>query len=119
MAYDIPLLRCGQHYAGQDLSGHQYRAIKVDTNSKAIPAVAKDSIAGVLQNTPENGQSVLLEMKGITRCVFGATVASGVEVEVDADGKFITYDDVDATGIKVGYCLEGGDTDEVGTIKLY
>lgn len=119
MAYDIPLLRCGQHYAGQDLSGHQYRAVKVNSSSNAIPAVAKDAIAGVLQNKPENGQSVLLEMKGITRGVFGATVASGVEVEVDADGKFIEYDSVAADGVKVGYCLEGGDADEIGTIKLY
>ena len=115
MAYDIPLLRCGQHYSGEDLSDNQYRAVKVNSSSQVVLAGATEAIAGVLQNKPENGQSCLIEMKGISRGVLGATVASGAEVEVDSNGKFVTY----SAGIKVGYCLEGGDADEIGTIKLY
>lgn len=101
MAYEVPVLTVTVP-AGADLSGSQYRLVKLDANGNAILATAGDLCVGVLQNKPTLGQGATIMMDGITKFIAGAAVASGVGVQSDANGAGITL----AGGQRLGICME-------------
>ena len=89
--------------AGADLSAAQYLGVVLDTSGRAVVAGAGDKILGVLQNDPDAvGKAASVMVHGQSKVVSGAAVTAGVELEVDAAGKFITL----ATGVSVGFALE-------------
>jgi hypothetical protein len=114
MAYEIPGFKLGTEKAAADLSAKQYYAL-VPTATGLDVAGAGVKIAGVNQGQPALGETVEMTCDGVSKCVAGAAVAKGAEVEVDANGKFITL----AAGISVGFALEAaGGADELFAVLL-
>lgn len=72
-------------------AGMQYRGVRVTGKDQVGLAVAAgDNLVGVLQNKPqEPGAAATVAFDGITNCVAGGPVGAGVEVTVDATGRFI------------------------------
>lgn len=99
--------------AGADLTGKQYYAVL------AAGTLCGDDgeFYGILQNVADaSGKPVTVAVGGISRCVFGGTVAAGALVNVDSNGKIVTI----ATGDNhaVGICRVGGDSGEIGCIEI-
>lgn len=88
--------------AAGDLSSSQYLGL-VATGGEAAVAGAGDKIVGVLQNNPDAaGKAASVMVHGLTKAISGAAVTAGVEVEVDAAGKFITL----SAGESVGFAKD-------------
>jgi len=113
MAVETPLFPITLESTG-DYTGNQFLAM-VATAGKATLAGAGVKILGVLQNKPDTGQAALIECYGVTKGISGAAITAGVELEVNASGKFITL----AAGISVGYALTAAaGADDVFTLVL-
>lgn len=98
MAFEIPGLKNGTQPAGADLRLKQYHGVKLNAAAAVVAAGAGEAIAGVLQNKPNTGEACERMMTGVTKGVAGAIIAAGADVQVDANGQFITK----AAGIGVG-----------------
>jgi hypothetical protein len=119
MGYEIPLQSITLE-AAADLSTKQYHAIKVDANGKAALASAGEPAVGVLQNDPGIGQAATVMVFGVTKAIYGASVAPGNKLMVNADGQFVPYaaPGAGATNHVVGVALTGGAAGEEGAILL-
>ena len=113
MAYNIRILDAS-FPAGADLTDEQFKFISLNSDGEAVLASAGDLALGVLQHDPDESQASAVRVAGISKVVAGATVGSGEEVEVGADGKAIELD----SGNCLGICLEGGDEDEIITVLV-
>jgi hypothetical protein len=101
--------------ADADLTASQYKAIKINSAGKAVLAGAGEKAVGVLQNTPAKGQTACVTVVGMSFGSFGAAVAAGDSLEVNAEGQFITR----TTGEAVAVAVSGGDADNViGSVLL-
>jgi hypothetical protein len=111
--------------AAADLSSHQYRYMKIDSNGKAaLVTSANDVVIGILQNAPESGQEAsiaLLGTGGISKVVLAATIATvgaiaAVEyVGASDNGKAqVAVSGQHPAGIFVGI----GDEDDIGSVIL-
>lgn len=87
--------------AGADLSAKQFLAV-VPTAGKAAVAGAGVKCLGVLQNKPTADQAATVVVHGITKAIAGAAITAGAQVEVNAQGEFITLN----TGVSVGFALD-------------
>jgi hypothetical protein len=115
MAYEIPGLPFTL-VAGVDLRTSQYLAVACDTTTGfAEPPAAGAAIAGILQNAPNVDEESWVMRSGVSKVVAGAILTPGIEVEIAATGKAI----VKATGIAVGYVLQGAQVDEIASIFIY
>lgn len=101
--------------AAADLSAKQYYAVKVDSAGKGALAGAGERAAGILQNVPESGKSGTVMVFGISKAVYGATVAAGAALMVNASGQLIT---ATAGNFIVGTALEAGAVNEVHNVLL-
>lgn len=108
MAYEIP----GQmvsFQAAADLSGQQFRFVKLDANGQvaAITAVT-DIPLGILQDKPgAQGRACNVMLDGISKVVGGANLAKSDQVGPDAQGRAVAYvAGTDTTKYKVGSILE-------------
>lgn len=97
-----------------DLTGARFLAVKRDTDGLMIKAGAGEKALGILQDAVDVNEIGAITVAGVSYCVFGATVAVGAEVEVDANGKLIPL----AAGKSIGICEVGGDADEIGCVLL-
>lgn len=106
--------------AGADLSGSQYKFVKLDSNGKAIAiAAATDLPIGVLQNNPASGGSAEVLISGGTKLVLGGTVASAAVVSPKADGTGVAIvHGTDTTKFAVGQALVGGASGEYATVVI-
>lgn len=82
--------------ASVDLSGSQYKAVRVtgdlaDDNAEAY---------GILQNKPLSGEAATVCVCGVPKGVAGDTIAAGVSVGVTNSGFIITA--VSGTGVSIG-----------------
>ncbi len=106
--------------AAADLSvaaTNQYRALVVDSNGRAAVAGASNvPIVGVLQNDPIQFQAAQIMVDGLSKIKLGGTVAAGDEVMSDASGDFIVA--ATAGNRKVGICVEGGGSGDIGSAIL-
>lgn len=101
--------------ASGDLSAAQFRAVKLDANGQLVVAGSGDRIVGVLQDKPAAaGNPAEVIQAGISKARLGATVARGADVQIDANGDFITA----AGGSVVGVCVHGGDVGQIGSVLL-
>lgn len=74
--------------AAADLSGSQYRFVKLDANGKVVAVAAITDIpVGVLQNTPTSGQAAEVVVLGGTKLVATAAIALPALLGVDTVGK--------------------------------
>jgi hypothetical protein len=107
--------------AGEDLSDNQYRIVILSSGKVYRPNAATDIPLGVLQNAPESGQAASVRLIGISKIVFGETVAENEWIKLEyvsaADaGKGLDADV--ALDLAIGRCLVGGGEDELGEILL-
>lgn len=116
MGYEIPVLKPGTLIAGADLSSYQFRCVKMSTtdNTVSLSGAGQAAIA-ILQNQPTLGQSAEVEMLGISKAVFGATVTSGDMLMSDSVGRLVPHT---GTNAQVAVAIEGGALDEIGTVAL-
>lgn len=114
MAYEI-IVQNITLPAGANLSENQYFAVTVDSESNAVLAGAGEVAIGILQNDPNEDEAATIMTYGLTKAVFGDTVANGAIVTPDADGKLVTSTTGDR---EVGIAIEGGAADEIGTVLL-
>lgn len=99
--------------AGANLTGKQYYAVKRDGTLCGDDG----DMYGILQNVAdESGKPVTVAVGGISRCVFGGTVAAGDLVNVAAGGTIVAL----ATGDtrSCGICVSGGASGEIGSIEV-
>lgn len=77
--------------AAASLSGKQYYAVKLDTNSKiALCDTAGESIFGILQDEPAAGKQGVVQTSGFSRAVAGGTFNPGTLLKVTTAGKLDT-----------------------------
>jgi len=115
MAFEIPVLRWTRN-AGEALP-LSYICLKLDTTvdgNAFIQATAGGAIVGVGQMNVLINQEIVLESKGLTKVVLGATVTPGILLEVDGSGRAIPK----TTGATIGYAVVGGAVNEIGTMLL-
>lgn len=74
--------------AGEDLSGKQYRFVKLNSSRQVVLATARgEAVLGVLQNKPTSGQAASVLLSGLSKVESDAAVAVGNLVETSADGQ--------------------------------
>lgn len=113
-AFEIPLFKWTRN-AGADLSAKQYSGL-IPSGDNVVAATAGARIIGVVQNKPGLNAAVEIQTYGISKILFGATVAAGADVAVDANGAFVT---AAGSAAVVGKCLVGGDAGEIGCALLW
>jgi hypothetical protein len=103
-----PFQKLVGHTAGGDLSGSQYRFVKLAANKTVVVCTAlTDKPIGVLQNKPTSGQAAEVVMSGATKLVAGADLALGALVGTAADGRAAAKTPgTDVTHYIVGNVLE-------------
>jgi len=89
MAYQASQpLKDGNRAAAADLTGDQFRFVKLDADALVVPV---DGVAdqpwGVLQNAPRVTEEVASCVIGITKLVAGGAVSKGDTVGTDAEGR--------------------------------
>lgn len=90
MAYEIVGKTDGQHIAGADLSGDQFRFVVIDANQQVQLAGAGDDAYGVLQNKPKLGESCTIWLVGsVSKVVAGAAIGLPSKVASDASGRAV------------------------------
>lgn len=103
--------------AAADLSAKQYYAVKLNSSGQ-IAVCGDDEFAyGILQDKPSAaGRVGCVAVGGVSRCVFGGTVAAGDIVNVDTNGKIVALATGD--GRMLGVCRVGGSSGEIGCIEI-
>lgn len=89
-AFEVAGFKPGVLKAGADLSGDQFRAVKVAADGDVERCGAGEASIAILQNKPIENEAVELECDGISKAVAGAAIANaGVELMADAQGRLI------------------------------
>jgi len=119
MAFEIPGLQITLE-AAADLSAHQYKFVKLDSNGRAAAiAAATDIPVGILQDKPSAlGRQCTVMVDGISKVQADAALTPGLQIGTSADGqadaKTVT---TDATEYVVGQVLLGaGAADGIATV---
>lgn len=75
--------------AGTSLTTKQYTFVKLDSSSNVVACSATTDVPfGILQNAPGSLQPALVMRDGVSRLVFGGSIATGTNsVGTDAAGK--------------------------------
>lgn len=113
--------------ANSDLSSSQYRIVK-QTAEETVDAAtgSTDDIIGVLQGTPESGDSADVATAGITKVLAGSSVSAGDYVTSDSDGKAAPIADAPdvssgtlADMVKIlGEVTQGAGADEYASVLI-
>lgn len=126
MAYKETLVT--QSYeADSDLSSDQYRIVKV-TGDDTVDLVggSTDDMIGVLQGTPESGDSAEVAVAGITKVHTGESLSAGDLITADSNGDAVGVTDVsdvsdgdlsDMTKI-LGKVANGAGDDEYASVLI-
>lgn len=83
-------LTCITLLAGADLRTAQFKAVKVDSNGKAVLAAAGDFAIGILQNKPNSGEAATIAVAGVSKASADAGITAGAKVTASADGQIVT-----------------------------
>lgn len=78
------------YVAGEDLSSHQYRFVKLNTSGLLVASGDGEVAVGVLQNAPESGQDATVMIDGVSKVVLGGNVTAGDNIGSDALGEAVT-----------------------------
>jgi hypothetical protein len=107
--------------AGEDLTSDQYRIVRVSDGKVYRPDTAGDVPLGVLQNAPAQGEAASVRLIGVSKIVFGETVAENEWIKAEYVSASDAGKGMDADGVldlAIGRCLSGGAEDELGEILL-
>ncbi|RWB66567.1 hypothetical protein [Mesorhizobium sp.] len=104
--------------AGADLSGTQFRFVKLNTSGQVVAcSAAGEGAIGVLQNAPDAvGKAATVAVGGQTKIRFSASINPGVAIATNASGDVQTA----ATGNKIlGIVVENpGGANLIGSIEF-
>lgn len=121
MAYENGILDLSFE-AAEDLSNDQYRIVVLASGKVRRPdSATTDQPLGVLQNAPESGMPASVRVIGVSKIVFGETVAENEWIKHEYVSATDAGKGMDADGaldVAIGRCLVGGDQDELGVILL-
>ena len=108
MATELPGFKLTGHFAGEDLSGAQYRFVKLDAQRDVVRCTAiTDEPIGILQNDPVEGEEAEIMVTGRSKVVADGVIAVGAEVGTSADGEADSIaSGVDTTVFKVARALD-------------
>lgn len=84
---EIPVLVLTRE-AGADLTDHQYGAVTLDGNGKAVKAAAGVKIFGILQEPTKAGAAAPIMVVGVSQAKFSGAAVPGDELVTDANGLF-------------------------------
>lgn len=85
--YDIPGFSRSYQTAG-DLSGSQFKAVKLSGSTVVAVAAVGDKQIGVLQNKPSvAGAAATVMISGVTRMIAAKAITAGSPVYLDATGQ--------------------------------
>lgn len=120
MATDSPVVLQRTYTAGADLSGQQYRFVKMNTSGAIVPiAAAIDRPLGVLQNNPASGQAAVVMSIGITKLYAGGSIAPSDGISTSAAGLALTVNLAATTPIIIaGTALSTGTNGAVITAMV-
>jgi hypothetical protein len=121
MAYEGNLQCIPGVVAAGDLSSHQFKFMKIDTNGEvALNTTAGAFVAGVLQNKPTaQGAAASVAYDGVSKVVAGSNVTKGDPVRSDVDGKAVKNNGAVAPGYFTrGIALETGVQDDLISVQL-
>jgi len=107
--------------AGEDLTADQFRIVVLASGGVRRPDGATEVPLGVLQNAPASGEAASVMLIGVSKIVFGETVAENewIKLEyVSASDAGKALDADVALDLAIGRCLVGGAEDELGEILL-
>lgn len=107
MAWEGPQHRIPGLVAGADLSGAQYRFVKLSASKTVVACAAvTDKPIGILQNDPLQGQEATVASAGVSKLVGSAALGFGASVGTSADGRGAAYTAVDTTKYIVGQVIQ-------------
>ena len=121
MAYEInPYAVKITLVAGADLSGSQYKFVKISSGQAVVCAAATDVPIGVLQNAPLSGQEAEITVVGGTKIVGSASIAAGLQIGTTSAGKAVALTvSTDATKYVAGCIISAPGADgEIGTALI-
>lgn len=116
-AFQIPGDDVGVLTAAADLSGAQFRAVKIDANGQVALAGDGEVFDGILQNKPALGEVAHVMTSGVSKIIGSDAnpASTGDLIASDANGKLRTAGVGDETG---GRCVAGTSTDLLGSAIL-
>lgn len=119
MAYELSTTVLGTLLAGVDLSGSQYKFVKMSGATVILAAVAGEKILGVTTMKPVSGDVAEVVVAAAAIPIqAGAAFAAGAFVMTDATGRAITAATVGST--IVGQALEAASAaGDIVTIRLF
>lgn len=89
-AYQVPGFKPGTFTAGADLSGHQFKSVKLNAAGNVVLCGDGELSLGILQNKPISGEACEIDMSGISKAIMGGIVANaGTKLASDLNGKLI------------------------------
>jgi len=107
--------------AGADLSTHQYKFVKLSANKTVVLcAAATDIPFGILQNDPTSGQAATVAVSGVSKVVFGASIAAGLFAGTSATG-LLDAKTLAGAGTEFAVCQvfeNGGGANAIGEVLL-
>lgn len=120
MATDSPVVLQRTYTAGADLSGQQYRFVKMNTSGAIVPiAAVTDRPLGVLQNNPASGQAAVVMSIGITKLYAGGNITPSDGISTSAAGLALTVNLAATTPIIIaGTALSTGTNGAVITAMV-
>jgi hypothetical protein len=91
MATELPGFMLPGYTASADLRTSQYRAVKLTAVRTVGPVAAiTDKFIGVLQNTPNTGETAQIMHSGRSKVEASAAITAGATVGVSANGRAVT-----------------------------
>tara|TARA_Y100001938_G_C8073324_1_gene424446 strand:+ start:1670 stop:2050 length:381 start_codon:yes stop_codon:yes gene_type:complete len=106
-------LKCITLEAGADLSGDQYKFVKLSAGKAVLCSAATDIPVGVLQNKPASGAAATVAVSGVTKLLSGGTISSGDQLGTDGSGTGDTKTSADTTEYVCGTALADASSGEV------
>ena len=108
MATELPGFKLTGHFAGEDLSGAQYRFVKLDAARDVVRCTAiTDRPIGVLQNDPTEGEEAEIMVTGRSKVVADGAILVDAELGTSADGEADSIaSGTDTTVFVVGRALD-------------
>ena len=88
MAYESAQVRFGNLTAGADLSAKQFHFVKLASATTVdVCSAITDVPIGILQNTPESGETATIAIFGISKAVADGTLTAGRWIGTSADSQ--------------------------------
>ena len=88
MAYESAQIRFGNLTAGADLSSKQFYFVKLASATTVdVCSAVTDVPIGILQNTPESGETATIAIFGISKAVADGTLTAGRWIGTSADSQ--------------------------------